>query len=149
MKKFIYIIILCVAALSTSCDKWPENGDLDGQWQLTELTPAGEDTQNVRSQGIYWNVQLNLLVIHTTREPLNGRTFNTSVLFERKGSVLRLTALYIHDFSSDELVTDPDTTAFEWTGIYGNQAEFHIERLDDHRMVLVSDRATLRFRKLG
>lgn len=148
MKKYFYII-LCIAALLTSCDKWPENGDLDGQWQLTELTPEGGATQNVRSKGIYWNVQLNLLVIHTTHETLNGKTFDTSVLFEHKGSMLRLTALYIHEFTNDELVTDPNTTAFEWTGVYGNQAEFHIERLDADRMVLVSDRVKLKFRKLG
>ena len=133
----------------TSCDKWPENGDLDGQWHLMELTPAGETAQDVHSQGIFWDVQLDLIVIHTTHEQLNGRSFNTSVSFEHKGKTLSLTALYFHEFTGDELVTDPNTTDFTWTGIYGNTAEFNVKRLDSKRMILENERVRLVFRKLG
>lgn len=148
MKRFIYII-MCAALLFTSCDKWPENGDLDGQWHLMELTPAGETAQDVHSQGIYWEVHLSLIVIHTTHDTLNGSTNHTTATFEHKGKNLSLTALYIHEFTGDEIITDPNTTNFTWTGIYGNKADFRIERLDSKRMILENERVRLVFRKLG
>ncbi len=146
MKHYIYII-MCVAMMLTSCDKWPENGKLDGMWQLTSIATDGEEAVSTISDGIYWKVQLDLIMIHTTHETLNGRTFDTSATFDYKGKSLNLTGLYIHDFTSDELITDPESTALAWTGIYGTSAQFHIAKLDSKKMILENERVRLVFRK--
>lgn len=148
MKHYIYII-MCVAMMLTSCDKWPENGKLDGMWQLTSIATDGEEAVSTISDGIYWKVQLDLIMIHTTHETLNGRTFDTSATFEYKGKSLNLTGLYIHDFTSDELITDPESTVLAWTGIYGTSAQFHIAKLDSKKMILENERVRLVFRKFG
>ncbi|MBR1652214.1 MAG: lipocalin-like domain-containing protein [Alloprevotella sp.] len=148
MKKFIYIL-LCAATLLTSCDKWPENGKLDGMWQLTSIATDGGEAVSTTGDGIFWKVQLDLIVIHTTHAPLNGSTFDTSVTFEYQGDALNLTGLYIHEFTGDELITDPASTALAWTGIYGTGASFHIARLDSKRMILENERVRLVFRKMG
>ena len=87
MKHYIYII-MCVAMMLTSCDKWPENGKLDGMWQLTSIATDGEEAVSTIGDGIYWKVQLDLIMIHTTHETLNGRTFDTSATFDYKGKSL-------------------------------------------------------------
>ena len=152
MKK--YLILLWMMVITLSCDKLPSNGDLDGQWQLMELnrksSPTDEaynEKSNVKDQKIYWRFQLDLLMIHTSKAKLNGRTNDTSARFRHQGGELQLTQTYIHEFDKDELITDPNTTILESIGITGNTETFKVEQLNNERMVLVNNKKQLIFRK--
>ena len=164
--KYVYII-LC-SAIFYSCDKMPENGELDGMWQMLEeqhlsSTPDGgivvDSVTNKKSEGVFWGFQLKLMSIRTPFNMYYHNGFSQLSLcrFVHEGKTLDITQMYIHldsrDFGTtqtvtrDSLVTDPATTAFSTVGIKGNKTRFIIERLDRHAMILRSDYNRLVFRK--
>ncbi len=153
MKRIIPFLLLILSAVG-ACNKVPENGPLDGQWQLMEIatreTPddaAFSHSEAQKDKGIYWSFQLRLLSIRTHTGPLNGHTSETVGRFRYLADRLAVTELYIHFRSRDSLVTDPATTAFEPLGITGCADTFQIERLDGEQMVLRSQDRRLTFRK--
>lgn len=152
------IFILCATALllllPTACDKMPENGDLDGQWQLTGMYSKREATDATYSidahkvpGDITWNVQLKLLQI-VSKEPDNAFNGNAFARFTYAGDRLTIDQLYISAHGRDSLVTDPATHAFESTGIRSNTADFRIQRLTGSQLILCSALDSLVFRKL-
>lgn len=153
MNRILPLFLTALTAVS-ACNKVPENGPLDGYWQLMEIasrqTPTDTALTHVepqKSRGIYWAFQLRLLEIRTTTGALNGHTSQTMGRFRFTGDRLAITQLYIHYRASDSLVTDPATTAFEPLGITGCADTFRVERLDGHQMVLRSQDRRLTFRK--
>lgn len=55
------ILTLLLILTHTSCEnKWPDNGDLDGMWQLMTIERNGEIT-NSKNDKVYWSVRSNLL----------------------------------------------------------------------------------------
>lgn len=154
MKRYLFPIIIAIAALLAACEKYPANGDLDGQWQLMEIstkdTPTDIDYSHIASKkedGIYWNFQLNLLMIRTMAKDLNGYTPFTAARFIHQGKKLDITSTYIHFRECDSLLTDPSTTALEPIGISGNAEKFEVQQLNNKRMVLTTPLKRLTFRK--
>ena len=155
MKKFIYTTFLLLSLCFTACEKNPENGDLDGQWQLMEISlkeaPSDADYTFVKSckeEKIYWRFQLDLLMIHSSVEPLNGYTFDTSARFIHQNNQLDITQTYIHmDTRGDSLITDPNTHILSGIGIDGNAEKFNVEKLNNKQMILSTNVKRLRFRK--
>lgn len=155
MKKILTSLLLSLLFVS-ACDKLPENGDLDGMWQLTELSEAAADgsgygePRNMKSERIYWCVQLRLLSIlrrDGTQNPTNGKTEETLCRFVHAGGSFRITEMYYHYRSSDELITDEAFEGLAFTGVHGNKAEFRVEKLNGKEMILCSDQSRLVFRK--
>lgn len=132
-----------------ACDKIPQNGDLDGMWQLTEMTPAATGvTTHKKPEAIYWSFQLDVLMIHTPYKLHNGKTYNTSGLFEKRGDSLHVNTVYVHYVNRDSLISDPHSTTLDAVGIHGNSGHFRIESLSDSHMTLSSDFCRLAFRKI-
>lgn len=153
MKK-IFLMAFVVLTGLTACEKTPVNGALDGMWQLMEVSAkdvAAEDgwaqPQSVKGEGIYWNVQLDLLVIHSQHAPLNGYTFDTAARFRHEGGRLDITEMYVHYENRDSLITDPATTIFEPLHIHSNRASYAVEKLTGKQLILCSDYNRLVFRK--
>ena len=146
MKKLLYLLLL--PSLVTACDKLPENGVLDGQWQLKEMHPRQRtsDTDNrqtdVSLQRIYWSFQLKLLNI-------NGRGLNLFCRFNHHNGQLDIPEVYRHLFANDILITDPTTTELEPVGIRGNATSYKVIRLNRTQLILVSEADSLVFRKIA
>lgn len=152
MMKHPIFILFCFFCLLCSCEKTPANGDLDGMWQLMEASEAdgrGGYTNAVsrKADGVYWNFQLQLLMIHTQFQPLNGHTFDTAARFIRNGNRLDITAAYVHFGDRDSLIADPSCTELIPLGIHGNSASYVIEGINGKEMVLSSVHNRLVFRK--
>ena len=154
LHKITYIILALATTVVVSCGKIPANGDLDGQWQLMEISTKANpsDTQytvstSKKADEIYWRFQLDLLNIHTCSGNLNGRTPDTSARFKHEGNRLDVTKTYIHFFSRDSLLKDPSTTILEPIGISGNAENFNVAHLSRKSMILVNDNKRLVFRK--
>ena len=154
MKKYLFPIFLATLACFAACEKNPTNGDLDGQWQLMEISTkdAASDTDytqvlSKKDEGIYWNFQLDLLMIRTMAEDLNGYTPFTAARFVHPGKKFDITSTYIHFRESDSLLTDPSTRILEPIGITGNAEKFDVEQLNHKRMVLTTPVKRLTFRK--
>lgn len=155
MKRYLSCLLLSLICL-TACDKLPENGDLDGMWQLVELSEAAPDgsgygdARNMKSERIYWCVQLKLLSIlrrDGTQNPTNGETEETLCRFNHAGGTFSITEMYYHYRNHDELITDEHFEGLAFTGIHGNKADFRVERLNGKEMILCSDDSRLVFRK--
>ena len=153
MKNHIILLFTFTLALISSCEKNPTNGDLDGQWQLLEIsnktvaTDADYDTHiSKKDDRIYWCFQLDLLMIRS-KENLNGQTPYTFARFNHSGKNLDLTSTYIHFRDKDELITETDTRILEPMGITGNAEKYVIQELNSKRMVLTTAVKRLTFRK--
>lgn len=150
--KHAILLLATTLCLLSSCGKTPENGALDGMWQLMETSearPDGTFAESVsrKAEGIYWSFQLELLMIHSQGSLLNGHTFDTAARFRFTGDKLDITQTYIHFDNRDSLLADPATLTLEPLGIRGNAASYDVERLDGKQMVLVSKDYRLVFRK--
>ncbi len=150
--KYIHLILIFLTLTCASCDKMPENGELDGQWQLMSMgtrnnADASPTYTDTKGQRIYWRFQLRLLMIHTAGAMLNGHTYDTACRFEKSGNTLAITQTYIHTLNRDSLITDPASTSLAPVGIRGNTETFSIEKLDGKQMILQSDHHRLVFRK--
>lgn len=150
--KYIHLILLFLTLTYASCDKTPENGELDGQWQLMSMgVHSNADTPlaytDTKAQRIYWRFQLRLLTIYTAGYVLNGHTHSTTCRFEKSGNTLAITQTYIHYTNRDSLITDPTSASLAPVGIHGNAETFSIEKLDGKQMILHSDHHRLVFRK--
>ena len=136
MAKHLIILTVCTLLLTLSCEKLPENGKLDGWWQVTEVQFARNGAYDsivpMKEQKIFWAVQLKLISITGIS---NGTTGETLCRFHYAGDRLQLTEMYVHHRDRDA------------TGIDSNQADFAIEALDSKHMQLRSDFARIVFRK--
>lgn len=149
-----HLITSCIAASSlvlgaAGCDKLPANGELDGMWQLTQMTPAATgETADKKAEHIYWSFQLDMMMIHTPDVLHNGKTYNTSALFSRQGDSLHVNSVFVHYVNRDSIISDPASTTLDAVGIHGNAAHFRIDQLSSDHMQLTSDYCRLSFRKL-
>lgn len=156
MNKILFPILSAAVLLTSflsSCDKMPENGDLDGMWQLLEVKykkgDAHDSIVSKKEEQIYWAVQFKLISIRNAPyTPIaDGLTEESLARFRHQGDSLLIDELYLHSRSEDVLVTDENTNYFNLIGIAGNKAAFKIEELSDNRMSLTSSYAHLTFRK--
>lgn len=149
-----YILVAACILLVGACDKMPENGDLDGQWQVTSLARnvSAEGDEAVYTplplpeKGLYWNFQLKLLMIYTPGALHNGHTAYTAARFTVRNDSLLVTDTYIHTMNSDSLL-DESTTCLRGVGIDANREGFALRSLSDKHMELVSQHYRLLLRK--
>lgn len=168
MKRITYICLTAFLSVllytTVSCDKLPKNGDLEGNWQLTEITfyqvnePNQVTTEEVKYKKIFWNFQQDLLCIHFYNEAYkpkdkDGTGYNEFFArFNHQGSTLNLPQIYVHDSRStdrpiEEMEPKDDTPLLQASGITTPQVSFTIEMLDKERMVLTHGNTRLVFRK--
>lgn len=154
MNRLIFPFLILLSALLAACGKNPENGALDGQWQLMEMSlkahPGDSEyatTEYKKDQRIYWRIQLEMLMIYSANGMANGHTNLTAGRLAHSGKQLKVTDTYIHFHDRDSLITDPNTDALVALGIHGNAEDFNIEQADGKRMVLTNENKRLVFRK--
>jgi len=119
----LFVIVL-------ACGKNPENGKLDGMWQLTEIESANGVSISKKSDRIYYSFQLQ--VVELRRVGYNEYRGH----FNYTGDSL---SLNIHDYMIK------DTCAF--FGLKTMKDHFAIEVLTGSTMMLSRNDIRLRFRK--
>lgn len=159
--KHIFHLLCALIFIVTSCDKLPQNGVLDGSWQLVKMTrkdtlpspnkipatpPLIENGSEMQNYGIYWNIQLDMLMIYTPYVNHNGHTGYTAARFYTKHNQFNITDTYIHFDNRDSLLT-PSTRCLQNVGIIGNQESFDMRLTGNNRMTLISNLYILEFRK--
>lgn len=145
--KYLLPCLLAIFAF-VACDKMPENGDLDGQWQMTSIKHLDHDAPStLKLKGkVYWNFQLKLLSIYTPDEPHDQGSNYTFCRFQVKGDSLHITDSYVHSMNID-IKLDETATYLDVVGLHNNRESYAIQTLTDSRMVLRSDYHELEFRK--
>lgn len=127
---FLLIIAILLLFLTSGCQKSPINGDLDGQWQVMEVSPAPVETPiNARLYYCFY--------LHVCQLNYYGGTLTT-------GSM---------DYSGDHITLSfPDTSGETAAGLrqYGipaNPVTFTVDRLDSKSLILRSAATTVTLRK--
>ena len=143
--KYLLPCLLAIFAF-VACDKMPENGDLDGQWQMTSIKHLNHDAPSALKGKVYWNFQLKLLSIYTPDDLHNLGTNYTFCRFQVKGDSLHITKSYVHSMNTD-LEMEDGVTYLDVVGLHNNRESYAIQTLTDSRMVLRSDNHELEFRK--
>jgi|GEM_PF-363985 len=161
--KHIFYLLITLFFTISSCDKTPQNGELDGSWQLVKMTAIDtmqqskhlQKTRNLEivdngspmtNYGIYWNFQLDLLMIYTPWINHNGHTPYTIARFHAQNEKLTILDTYIHYDNRDSLLT-PQTNCLSNVGIPTNREEFQMNIKDGNKMSLRSKHYQLEFRK--
>ena len=145
--KYLLPCLLAIFAF-VACDKMPENGDLDGQSQMTSIKHLNHDAPSALKGKVYWSFQLKLLSIYTpTPDDLHNQGTNyTFCRFQVKGDSLHITKSYVHSMNTD-LEMEDGVTYLDVVGLHNNRESYAIQTLTDSRMVLRSDYHELEFRK--
>ena len=141
MKSFSFYIIIGIALLLSGCDKDsnPDNGHLEGFWQMTSAV------------SLTWSFQGHILEL---RDVNNGHQ-DIVASFEHNGDELKLSKFYFVDRDEgDRLIEDTEENVATYLMPYGiNSASeqlYYIEELTSNKMVLLGkDRYAIRleFRK--
>lgn len=143
--KYLLPCLLAIFAF-VACDKMPENGDLDGQWQMTSIKHLNHDAPSTLNGKVYWNFQLKLLSIYTPDDLHDQGSNYTFCRFQVKGDSLHITDSYVHSMNID-IKLDETATYLDVVGLHNNRESYAIQTLTDSRMVLRSDYHELEFRK--
>ena len=155
MKKIKYWLCLWLVGF-TSCDKLPQNDELDGMWHLQKIMHLDENNsyeENVLENRYYWNFQLDLMLIMSLSDLIYEDTANSLKTdrafcrFDYSNGQLFVHEVYLHFDNRDSLLTDRSTTLLERYGIVGCSDTFDIEKLNNKHMILVSENKKLFFRK--
>lgn len=127
---FLLIIAILLLFLTSGCQKSPINGDLDGQWQVMEVSPAHAETPI--DARLYY-----CFYLHVCQLNYYGGTLTT-------GSM---------DYSGDHITLSfPDTSeetaaGLRQYGIPANPVTFTVNRLDSKSLILRSATTTVTIRK--
>lgn len=151
-------LILLVISWCTACDKMPDNGQLDGMWQLMSIETADGQIQDVKEQQHYWSFRLRL-VQFTASRAIDGDKFYAH--FSREEGNIVMTdfcqeARYETDSDDNAWISSEDAEILHPWGVYGEadennsqkiKATYRVEALSDTRLVLKSNQARLTLRK--
>ena len=157
---FKRLLIHTAAALSilvtfTNCEnKWPDNGDLDGMWQLMSVEQDAIVTDK-KADKVYWSIRSNLVQFNDTK---GTRLYSH---FTRKEGSLILTDLctpsaHEKEGDNDEWITYDNRDILVPFGIQADPdplhperltQTFHIDKLTSSTLILSTPTYTLHFRK--
>lgn len=145
---YIFSFMMLAFISLTSCENFRDNnGDLGGQWQLTEWREIDDAGQTVsikatNANGIYYGFHRETLqLLHSTIEQ-DGYHHRHYATFEHTPNQLNI--LHIEDnFEKPCNYTDAEIAEL---GIPAD-GKFHIDALDADNMILSYPHNVLRFRK--
>lgn len=146
MKKILFILF-AIQFLFGSCDKWPENGDLDGMWQLMEFSHDGTKS-DMKAERLFCSFQLKVFMLGS--KTAGGRAYFG--YFEHTDDMIRFhhftfRSQYTEDANVDELMTDDDIDKIRPWGFYSIDSRYKIEELTGNSMILIHEQDTLKWRK--
>ncbi len=127
---YVAVFLLC---LISGCQKSPINGDLDGQWQICEVSPASPE--EILKGKLYY-----CFYMHTCQLTSPGYTIARGN-FTFNGETISI------DFPTDgeDIVTA--IPSIHQYGIYSNPVTFNIVHLDSKKLVIENSDATITLRK--
>lgn len=122
---------MSLLAVIGGCQKSSINGDLDGMWQVVDVSPEPDNQET--TEKLYYNFQLHTCGLSY----YGGNLTNGNMIYDGN----RLT-LSFPNANTEELIC-----ALRRYGINENPITFTIETLDRKNLVMTSDGVTVIMRK--
>ena len=126
-------IALIFIFIAGGCQKSPINGDLDGQWQICEVTPTPQE--EIIKRKLYY-----CFYMHTCQLTSPGYTFIRGN-FTYDGNTIMI------DFPSYDDEPESTIATMRQYGIYSNPVTFNIKFLDSEKLIIENPDATITLRK--
>ncbi len=131
----IYSLIgMFILLINTGCNKYPINGDLDGQWQVMEVTP--EPSEIVYPERLYMCFSLHVCQLTGHIEGVHAKA---NMRFDQKKRTLYLDFPYIE--------TEESLARLKQYGIYSNPVTFQVEKLNSSKLILRDNDVVVTLRK--
>ena len=160
MRSIAHIFLtLCTLSLLLSCDKLPDNGDIDSMWQLMQIEErtTGEITDFSSNQR-YWSFRKKLVQYSANNSITQKELYSH---FKKDNATLLLTdfcnaAKYETETDDNKWISLDNANVLNDWGIYPEEdpsnsqkvtATFHIEHLTNSSLILITEETRLTFRK--
>ena len=142
MKKFVYIILSTF--ILTACElETPNNGKLDGNWQLRQMdTLATGGTCDMSYSYIYWAVESHLLQVRD----IDNNNLKIFFEFEKQGDNLNIDSPH-QVITKNELIPLENDSLLSPFGIAGIKDNFLIEKLNHESLIMKNLNYRLHFRR--
>lgn len=146
-KTWTCLLGLClILFLTGSCDKkWPQNGHLDGQWQLQEVIDK-ESNDTIHPRRLYYRIQLDMVELIS----LNGDPAQNVIgLFgyNKEGKQVRFYEFHERNYiTTGALDKITDETVLYPYGLYDLDTHFNILKADGKQLILESERSKLKLK---
>lgn len=132
--RFVAISIATVfICITGGCQKSPINGDLDGQWQICDVTPAPQE--EILKSKLYY-----CFYMHTCQLTSPGYTIVRGN-FTYDGNTIMI------DFPSYDDEKESIIASMKQYGIYNNPVTFNVKYLDSEKLIIENQDATITLRK--
>lgn len=155
-KKIVISICVVLVSFFFSCDKTEESGSLPGMWQLLEIE-RNSVLSDVKQNKVYWLERNGLLQFKSPNQEVQDLYAH---VIKRNDSLFITDFCFPADYTTESddnswISYEERSALFPW-GIYAKrsmpddkklESYYRIIKLDDERMILRSDSATLTFRK--
>lgn len=148
MKRYITQIVIAIfIVLTTACESYLMNGDLDGLWQVRSVERFSADTITTNDGELFMSFQqYTVLLSYNYPDKLTGSLMaNYLSLFEHTGDYI--TMGYFRDFNLHNSHNKVPLDRLERFGIFQDTTTFYIESLNHKSLILTSDSARIVFRK--
>lgn len=130
MRRLVYLAVITLFTIilaTTSCRKWPENGKLDGMWQIMSVEYSdGTTTSRMK---YYYNFQRSICQL------TGSSTCTGNMTYAKKEARLQI------DFPESAL------SQLRPYGIAENPVIFKIIKLTNSSLILSNEYSTITFRK--
>lgn len=128
----IFSLIILFVTLLSGCDKASINGDLDGRWQILEISTYN-NPENIKDRQLYYNFYLHVCILS-----YYGGEF-TAGNFVYENNRIRLHFPYINSSEGMKLLNR--------YGIFSNPVTFEILYLSKNKLILQDGEITITLRK--
>lgn len=143
--KYGYLVLLLLLTICGCESKWPQNGKLDGQWQLMSITDKiSQETENVKAKKLFYRFQLELLML----VDLGGSGYGTYIgrfIYEKGDSEFTIREMNVRNNQGDSGIPATEDQ-LEPFGLQG-PGTVEILELESQKMVLGTKEKVLEFRK--
>ena len=143
MKKHFYLLLITASIILTlgACEfETSNNGNLDGNWQLTEVdTLHTGGIKDMKALQIFYAIQMRLINVSAFNDPNVGGNYYFH--FEHQGDSL------IFKTANSEGKTMYTTEQLQPFGLNKEAERFKIISLSSNNMILKSEMLILKFRK--
>lgn len=143
--KYGYLVLMLMLTICGCESKWPQNGKLDGQWQLMSITDRNTQVkEEVKDQKLFYRFQLELLMLADLGDSGYG-TYIGRFIYEKGDSEFTIWEMNVRNNNGDSGIS-ATAKQLEPFGLQG-PGPVEIVKLEKQKMVLGTTETILEFRK--
>lgn len=145
-QRYRLIILLIATLITSSCENYLINGDLDGFWQVTSIENKEFEDTTYCNGDKYYSFQRELVLVSYVSPdiPTGQIKENYIAYFTHENDTIAMTDFRIY---LDREGTPAPLTKLKKFGIYDTFSTFYVERLNKRVLILNSEKSRIILKK--